>query len=129
MAPCAVWSGQLRLPLVTTPVEIHAATTSGSRLREGKTVEGMGPVEREDIVKGYETGDGDDVPIDSDERKDLELKTSRRLEIVQVVEQGEIAPLRCDRPRYAVPGDEPAEDAYRVVRDGPSRGLGGRKAS
>ena len=130
MAPRAVWTGQLRLSLVTIPVEIYAATKSGprvsfrqihepsgKRVHYEKTVKGVGPVEADDIVKGYETEDGEYVLIDPDELKDLQIETSRTLELLQFVGQDEIPPLYYDRPYYVVPQDDLAEDAYRVIRD------------
>ncbi len=130
MAPRAVWTGQLRLSLVTIPVEIYAATTagprvsfrqihepSGKRVRHEKTAEGVGPVAADEIVKGYETEDGEYVLIDPEELKELQIETSRTLELVQFVGQDEIAPLYYDRPYYVVPKDDLSEDAYRVIRD------------
>ncbi len=130
MAPRAVWTGQLRLSLVSIPVELYAATTSGprvsfrqihepsrKRVHYQKTVEGVGPVKTDDIVKGYETEDGEYVLIDPDDLKALKIETSKRLELVQFVGQDEIAPLYYDRPYYVVPSDDLAQDAYRVVRD------------
>ncbi len=130
MAPRAVWTGQIRLSLVSIPVEIYAATTSGprvsfrqihepsgKRVRYEKTVKGIGPVDTDEIVKGYETGDGDYLLIEPEELDALKIETSKRLELLQFVGQDEIAPLYYDRPYYVVPTDDLAEDAYRVVRD------------
>lgn len=130
MAARAVWTGQLRLSLVSIPVEIFAATTSGARvsfrqihkpsgkrISYEKTVKGVGPVERDDIVKGYETEDGDYILIDPDEIDQLKVETSKTLELLQFVGYDEIPPLYYDRPYYMVPKDDLAEDAYRVVRD------------
>ena len=52
-----------------------------------------------------------------DEVEEIRLETKKTLEMVQFVEQGEIAPLYYDAPYYVVPADELAQDAYRVVRD------------
>jgi len=130
MAPRAVWTGQLRLSLVSIPVEIFAATTggarvsfrqihkpSGKRVRYEKTAAGVGPVKSEDIVKGYETEDGDYILIDPEEIDRLKVETSKTLELLQFVGNHEIPPLYYDRPYYMVPKDDLAEDAYRVVRD------------
>ncbi|SEN07479.1 non-homologous end joining protein Ku [Palleronia pelagia] len=130
MAPRAVWTGQLRLSLVAISVELYAATSSGPRLslrqihkpsgkrvRYEKVVEGVGPVDRDDIVKGYETDDGEYILLDPDEIDQLKVETSKRLELVQFVAQDEIAPLYYDRPYYMVPKDSGTEDAYRVIRD------------
>jgi DNA end-binding protein Ku len=129
MASRAVWKGQLRLSLVSIPVEIHAATKSGARVsfrqvhgptgkrvRYEKTVPGVGPVDSAEIMKGYETDD-DIILIDPAEINEIKLETKKTLELVQFVGACEIEPLWYDRPYYVVPTDELAEDAYRVVRD------------
>jgi DNA end-binding protein Ku len=130
MASSAIWKGQLRLSLVSIPVEIHSATKSGARvsfrqihgpsgkpLRYEKTVAGIGPVKTEEILKGYDLGDDKYLLIEPGEIDAIKLETKKTFELVQFVEQDEIAPLYYDKPYYVVPTDELAEDAYRVVRD------------
>lgn len=130
MASRAVWKGQLRLSLVSIPVEIHSATKtgarvsfrqihgpSGKRVRYEKTVPGIGPVKADDILKGYELGDDEYLLLEPDEIDAIKLETKKTLELVQFVDFCEIPPLYFDRPYYVVPTDDLAEDAYRVVRD------------
>ncbi len=130
MASRAVWKGQLRLSLVSIPVEIHAATKSGARIsfrqihgpsgrkvRYEKTVPGIGPVDRDEILKGYEIGDDEYLLLEPEEIEAIRLETKKTLELVQFVGACEIPPLHFDRPYYIVPTDDLAEDAYRVVRD------------
>ena len=129
MAPRALWKGQLRLSLVSIPVELYAAQDSsarvsfrqihrpsGKRVHYDKTVAGIGPVKSDDIVKGYEI-DGDYILLDPDEIDAIRLETKKTLELVQFVGACEISPLYFDKPYYLVPSDELAEDAYRVIRD------------
>ncbi len=130
MAPRALWKGQLRLSLVSIPVEVYSATKSGARVsfrqihkpsgkpvRYEKTVPGIGPVDSNDIAKGYETGDGEYLLIEPEELDAIKLETKKTLELVQFVGACEIPPLYFDKPYYLVASDELAEDAYRVVRD------------
>ncbi|MCO6383354.1 Ku protein [Oceanicola sp. 502str15] len=130
MASRAIWKGQLRLSLVAIPVEIHSARNSGSKVSfrqihkpsgkpvsYQKVVKGVGPVETSDIMKGYETDNGDFILLEPDEIDAIKLETKKTLELSQFVEITEIAPIWFDRPYYVVPSDELAEDAYRVVRD------------
>ena len=130
MASRPVWTGQIRLSLVSIPVEIHAATRSGARVsfrqihgpsgkpvRYTKSVPGIGPVDTADILKGYDTGEGDFLLIDPAEVEAIRLETKKTLDLVQFVEAAEISPLWYDRPYYVVPADRLAEEAYRVVRD------------
>lgn len=130
MASRAVWKGQLRLSLVSIPVEIHSATRSGARVsfrqihgpsgkrvRYEKTVPGIGPVDPEEILKGYELGNDEYLLLEKEEVDAIRLETKKTLELVQFVGICEIPPLYYDRPYYVVPADDLAEDAYRVVRD------------
>ncbi|MEY8841762.1 Ku protein [Cribrihabitans sp. XS_ASV171] len=130
MASRAIWKGQLRLSLVSIPVEIHSARESsrkisfrqihkpsGKPIRYQKMVPGVGPVESDDIMKGYETDDGEYVLIEPSDLDAIKLETKKTLELVQFVDASEIAPIWFDRPYYLVPTDDLAEDAYRVVRD------------
>lgn len=129
MASRAVWKGQLRLSLVSIPVEIHSATKpgarvsfrqvhepTGKRVRYEKVVPGVGPVNKDEIMNGYETGD-DIVLLEPEEIDAIKLDTRKTLDLVQFVGACEIAPLWFDRPYYVVPTDDLAEDAYRVLRD------------
>lgn len=130
MAPRAMWKGQLRLSLVSIPVELFSATRSGASIsfrqihkpsgkpiHYQKVVEGIGPVDVDDIVKGYEYDDDRYVLLEPEEVDAVKLETKKTLELVQFVDTGDIPPLYFDKPYYLVPADELAEDAYRVVRD------------
>ncbi|MEX6507139.1 Ku protein [Jiella sp. M17.18] len=130
MAPRPVWKGQIRLSLVSIPVEMYTATSSsetisfrqihrptGKRIHYDKVVEGIGPVDKEDIVKGYEIGKDEYVILSEEEIEDVKLETKKTLELVQFVDTCSIPPLYFDKPYYVVPQDELAEDAFRVVRD------------
>lgn len=126
----AAWSGNLRLALVSIPVKIFPATKSGARIqfhqvhepsgkrvRYQKVVPGIGPIDTDEIVKGFELQKGQYVLIDPDEIESLKLETKKTLDLVQFVKQGEIDPLWFDRPYYVVADDELAEEGYRVLRD------------
>ncbi|MRX51483.1 Ku protein [Paracoccus sp. S-4012] len=130
MASRAIWKGQLRLSLVSIPIEIHSATQSGRQIsfrqihgptgkpiRYEKTVPGVGPVKSEDILKGYEIGDNEYMLLKPEEIDAIKLETKKTFELVQFVGSSEIPPLYFEKPYYMVPTDDLAEDAYRVVRD------------
>lgn len=129
MAPRPIWKGQLRLSLVAVPVEVFSATRSGARIsfrqihepsgkpiRYEKVVPGIGPVDANEIVKGFEVDDSY-VLLDPDEIDAVKLESKKTFELVQFVGACEISPLYFDKPYYLVPADELAEDAYRVLRD------------
>jgi DNA end-binding protein Ku len=125
-----MWKGQLRLSLVSIPVELFSAARSGASIsfrqihkpsgkpiHYQKVVEGIGPVDVDDIVKGYEYDDDRYVLLEPEEVDAIKLETKKTLELVQFVDTSDIPPLYFDKPYYLVPADELAEDAYRVVRD------------
>lgn len=130
MASRAIWKGQLRLSLVSIPIEIHSARKTSARIsfrqihrpsgkpvRYQKTVPGVGPVDSDEILKGYELDDDEYLLLEPDEIEAIKLETKKTLELVQFVGSCEIPPLYFDKPYYVVPTDDLAEDAYRVVRD------------
>jgi len=126
----AVWTGQIRLSLVWLPVKLYAATQSRSklafhqvhepsrkRIRYEKVVPGIGPVDKEEILRGYEYEKGRYVLLSDEEVDEIKLEAKKTLELVQFVDRCEIDPIYFDRPYYVVPDGELAEDAFQVVRD------------
>src|SRR5690606_15569134 len=85
--------------------------------RYEKVVPGIGPVDKDEIVKGYELEKDQYVLLEPEEVDAVKLESKRTFELVQFVGACEIPPLYFDKPYYLVPADELAEDAYRVVRD------------
>src|SRR3954454_15812995 len=80
MAPRAYWKGHLRLSLVSFPVQLFSAAATGSRVsfhqihqptgqrvRYQKTVPGVGPVDKDEIVKGYEVAKDSYIIVTEDE--------------------------------------------------------------
>jgi DNA end-binding protein Ku len=130
MAARPLWKGQLRLSLVGMAVELYSATKagarisfrqihepSGKRIRYEKVVPGIGPVEKDEIMKGYELEKDNYVLLDPEEIDAVRLESKKTFELIQFVDGCEIPPLYFDRPYYLVPADELAEDAYRVIRE------------
>lgn len=130
MAARPYWKGQIRLALVSIPVEIYSATRSGAtiafnqihepsgkRIKYEKVVPGIGAVEPDDIVKGYEISKGSYVLLDDDELEAVKLESRKTLELTQFVDAHEIDPLYYERPYYVVPADDLAEEAFVVLRE------------
>ncbi|WP_031295044.1 non-homologous end joining protein Ku [Sphingobium ummariense] len=130
MAARAYWQGQIRLALVSIPVEIYAATKSGAqiafhqihepsgkRVRYEKIVPGLGPVKPEDIVKGYELSKGDYVLLEPEEIDAVKLESKKTLELTRFVDAADIDVLYYERPYYVVPADDLAEEAFIVLRE------------
>ena len=130
MAARPSWRGQIRLALVSIPVEIYPATKagksiafhqvhepSGQRVKYEKVVPGIGPVDRDEILKGYEVEKGEYVLLDPEEIEKVKLESRKTLELTQFVDYTEIDPIYYDKPYYVVPADDLAEEAFVVVRE------------
>ena len=125
-----VWTGHIRLSLVSLPVKLYSALESTSKLSfrqiheptgkpvtYEKVVAGHGPIDASEIVKGYEIRKGEFVLLTPEEIDEIRLESSRTMDLVQFVDAGELDPLHFDRGYYVAPDGELAEEAFRVVRD------------
>ncbi len=130
MAARAYWRGQIRLALVSIAVEAYPATRSGASIafrqihepsgkpiRYEKVAAGVGPVDKDDIIKGYELSKGNYVLLDDDEIEAVKIESRKTLELVQFVDAHEIDVLYYEKPYFMIPADDLAEEAYGVLRD------------
>src|ERR1700741_5532003 len=122
-----LWTGQLRLRLV--PVQLYPAVKSGARLafhqvhgpsgkriRYEKVVPGIGPVDTDEILKGYEVSKGHYVLLEDEEIENVRVESRQTCELVQFVDHCEIDPIYFEKPYYLAPADDLAEQPYRVIR-------------
>ena len=130
MAARAYWQGQIRLALVSIPVEIYTATKSGAtiafhqihepsgkRIKYEKTAPGIGAVDADEIVKGYEIEKGEYVLLEQDEIDAVKLESKKTLELTRFVDASEIDVLYYEKPYFVVPADDLAEEAFIVLRE------------
>jgi len=130
MAARAYWQGQIRLALVSIPVEIYSATRSGATvsfrqihepsgkpIKYEKVVPGIGPVDTDEIMKGFEYEKGSYVLLDQDEIDGVKLESKKTLELTQFVDRDDIDMIYFDKPYYVVPADDLAEEAFVVLRE------------
>ncbi len=130
MAARPAWRGQIRLALVSIPVELYPATKSGAsisfhqvheptgkRIKYEKVVPGIGPVDRDEIVKGYEVSKGEYVLLEPEEIESVKLESRKTLELVQFVDTHEIDAIYYDKPYFVIPADDLAEEAFVVLRE------------
>lgn len=131
MALRAFWKGYLRLSLVTIGVELYSAVAStatpsfhqihkpsGKRIRYQKVAPGVGPVDSDEIVKGYEVDKDEYVLLEPEELDEVKLESKRAIDLVQFVDESELDPRYFDRPYYVVPAeDEVAPEGFAVIRD------------
>lgn len=124
------WKGHIRLSLVSIPVELYTATKTtekisfrqiheptGKPVHYQKVVAGVGPVDTDEILKGFEYEKGHYVLLTEDDIDAVRLETRKTFDLTQFVGSCEIEPLYFDKPYFVVPQDELAEDAFRVIRD------------
>jgi DNA end-binding protein Ku len=129
--PRASWNGFLRLSLVTCPVYLVPATTEAKRVRLNQLNAETGnrvvqqlvdsktgdPVDRDQIVKGYEYERGRYVTITDDELKDLQIESSKIIDLERFVDRDAVDPIYLDTPYYVHPDGEIAAETFRVISE------------
>ena len=128
MAARPSWRGQIRLALVSIPVEIYPASKSGAsvsfhqihepsgkRIKYEKVVPGVGPVSADDIVKGFEVTKGEYVLLEPEEIEKVKLESRKTLELTQFVDLSDIDPIYYDKPYFVVPADDLVEEAVKTA--------------
>jgi len=132
MAPPArpVWTGQIRLALVALPVKLYSALDSKEkitfnqihepskqRIRYEKVAPGIGVVDKDEIVKGYEYQKGRYVLFSDEEFDALKVDSKKTLDMIQFAPADTIDPIYFDKPYYALPDGKMADEPYRVVSE------------
>lgn len=127
--PRSLWNGTIAFGLVTVPVKLYAAVESKSvhfqevHLKDGARVEHRRFCAREDrevpyddIVKGYEVGDGEYVVLEKEEIAAAAGARTRTVEVEAFVTAADIDPVFYERPYYLGARDG-GEDAYHLLHD------------
>jgi DNA end-binding protein Ku len=130
MAARPTWQGHLKLSLVTCPVALYTATSSSShvsfhlinpdtnnRIRMVPTDPDTGPIERSDLVKGYEVSKDEYILMDDADFEKVKLESTRTIDIGQFVDEDDIDRLYWDDPFYVVPEKGVGAEAFAVIRD------------
>ena len=130
MATRPTWQGYLRLSLVSCPVALYTATTrtgevhfnmlhkeTHNRIRMIPTDPETGPVDRSEIVKGYEFEKGRYVVVTDEEVKNVRLPTTRTLDIERFVDEEDIDRLYWNDPYFLAPDGDMAVEAFTVIRE------------
>jgi len=124
------WQGHLKLSLVTCPVALYTATErtgdvhfhmlsakTHNRIRMIPTDPETGPIERDDIVKGYEIEKDRYVIVTDDEIDAVRLESTRTIDIERFVDVGDIDRIYWDEPYFLLPDGKLALEAYAVIRE------------
>jgi len=131
MAPRPYWKGYLKLSLVSCPIALFPASSTsekvsfhrlnrqtGNRLKQlpvdSETEE---PVNKEDIVRGYEVGKRDYIEVEDEELEKIQIESSHTIDIDRFVPREEIDDRYLNSPYYITPNDKVGQEAFAVIRD------------
>lgn len=130
MAARPTWQGHLKLSLVTCPVALYTATSSAvdvrfhlinpdthNRIRMVPTDPDTGPVERSDLVRGYEVSKDEYVLFDDADFDKVRLDSTKTIAIDKFVDEANIDRLYWDDPFFVVPEKGAGVEAFAVIRD------------
>ena len=129
MAHRPSWQGYLKLSLVTCPVALYPATDAGgdvhfnlinpktnNRIKMIATDPDTGPVDRSDLVKGFEVSKGEYIFLTDEEIKSVKLESTKTIAIERFVKGDEIDRIYWDNPYYLAPDGKLAQEAFGVIR-------------
>ncbi len=124
-----VWRGHLTFGLVSLPVKLFTAArsesvsfnqlhrTDNSRVKQVLYCQSEDkPIERSEIVKGYEYDKGKYVVIDEEDIRKVAPKTAKVMEILEFVKTVEVDPVYFESSYYMSP-DEAGEKPYALLFD------------
>ncbi|MEN3268664.1 MAG: end-binding protein Ku [Pseudonocardia sp.] len=125
----AMWSGAVSFGLVSVPVKAYSATTNhdvrfhqvhaadGGRIKYKRTCSIDGDeVEYADIVKGYETEDGELITLSEEDLDSLPTATGHEIDVIEFVPADQIDPLLFEKSYYLEP-DAKAAKPYALLRE------------
>jgi len=135
MAARPSWQGHLKLSLVTCPVSLYNAVSprgevhfnllnpkTGNRIRmitvDAGTEE---PLERKDLVKGFEVAKGEYIQVTPEEIEAVRLESTKTIDIESFVPADDIDRLYWDNPYYLVPDGKMAAEPFAVIREAMTR--------
>lgn len=135
MAPRATWKGFLKLSELTFPVALYAGATTSKRVsfniinrKTGNRVhrqyideETEQPVESDDQVKGYDTGDGHYIILEPEEINEAVPQSDKTINIETFIPCDDVDTVYFDRPYFIAPSGAAGADPFSVIREGMRR--------
>src|SRR5437870_1931978 len=122
-----VWKGHLTFGLVSMPVKLYSAARSetvsfnqlhkhdNSRVKQVIYCQAEDkPIQRSEIVKGYEYEKDKYVVIDDEDIKKVAPKTAKTMEILEFVKSADVDPIYFESSYYMAP-DEAGEKPYALL--------------
>lgn len=127
----AQWKGHLKIGELSCAVGLYTAASTSERIsfhminestgnrlkREFIDSETEEVVERDQQIKGFETGNGDYIMIDPDEVAAVVPDSDKMLEAEAFIPCGKIDDVYFDKPYYLVPVDDADHEAFTSIRD------------
>jgi len=125
----AMWSGAVSFGLVSVPVKLYSATTNhdvrfhqvhatdGGRIKYKRvcTVDGE-EVEYADIVKGYDTEDGELITLTDEDLDSLPMAAGHEIDVIEFVPSDQIDPMLFEKSYYLEP-EAKAAKPYALLRE------------
>ena len=129
MAGRATWKGYLKLSLVSCPVKLYPATSASAgkisfnllhkdtlnRVQQRYHDPELGEIDRADLVKGYQFEKDRYVTVSNEELDEIEIESSKTIDIDGFVDAGEIDPIYLDNTYYLAPDGPIAEETFAVI--------------
>jgi DNA end-binding protein Ku len=125
-----VWKGHLTFGLVSMPVKLFSAARSetvsfnqlhkhdNSRVKQVLYCQAEDkPIQRSEIVKGYEYEKDKYVVIDEEDIKKVAPKTAKTMEILEFVKSADVDPIYFESSYYMAP-DDAGEKPYALLFEG-----------
>jgi DNA end-binding protein Ku len=130
MAARPSWQGHLKLSLVTCPVALYNGTSASgdihfnllnpktmNRIKMVTTDPETGPIERSQLVKGYQIEKDRYIVLTDEEIKSVRLESTKSINIERFVDADEIDRLYWNDPYYLVPNGDLGQEAFAVIRE------------
>src|SRR5438876_8497196 len=129
MAPHSIGSGTISFGLVSIPIRLYTAASSGnvsfnllhakcgSRIKQQTFCPTCNEVvDRASLVRGYEFSKDQYVRVSDEELKSLEGETSKVIDIAEFVPLASVDPIYFEKTYYLGP-DKGGDKAYRLLAD------------
>jgi DNA end-binding protein Ku len=130
MKPRSIWTGHIKISLLTIPIRAYTALNESDkisfnqlhkdchqRLKQHLECPVHGRVEREHVVKGYEVEKDRFVVMEASDLEAVKLETTHTIELTQFIKAKELDPVFLDVPYFIGPDGPVSVEAYAVLRE------------
>jgi DNA end-binding protein Ku len=125
------WKGYIKLALVSCPIGLWAASSSGERVAFRQINKKTGNRLRQQLIdeetrkavdahekgRGYEYVKGTYLMIEDHELEAIEIESNHTIEIDSFVPRAEIDERFLDSPYYVAPNEPVGQEAFAVIRE------------